>query len=67
MKAIPGASENRLLRLAEAARFLAVSPSTVYALIQRGVIRPLTLPGLRGPRLDRADLEALVERIKQAS
>lgn len=56
--------EPRLYRLVDAARFLGVSVSTAYQLIERGVLEPLTLPGLRGARFDRADLETLVERMK---
>jgi excisionase family DNA binding protein len=64
MKTPSPTSEIRLLRLAEAAAYLGVSISSLYGLLQRGALRPLTLPGLRGPRFDRAELEALVERAR---
>jgi excisionase family DNA binding protein len=54
----------RLLRLRETAAYLGVSVSSVYGLVERGVLNPLTLPGLRGPRFEIADLEALVERAR---
>ncbi len=66
MKTTHQAWKSRLLRLSEAAVYLGVSTSTVYQLIARGVLRPLTLPGLRGPRFDRADLDGLVESAKPA-
>ncbi len=59
-------SDARLLRISEAARFLGCSVSSVYQLLRRGALHPLTLPGMRGSRFDRADLEALVEQAKQA-
>jgi len=58
------AVEPRLYRLADAATFLGISISTVYQLVERGTLVPLTLPGLRGLRFDRADLDALVEKMK---
>lgn len=60
------ASEPRLLRLSAAARYLGVSPSTVYHLVHRGDLLALSLPGLRGLRFDRADLESLIHRSKGA-
>ncbi len=57
-------SETRLLRLAETAQYLGVSLSTVYQLVRRGDLSPITLPGLRGLRFDRADLESFVNRAK---
>ncbi len=59
--------EPRLLRLSAAAAYLGVSVSTVYDLVDRGVLNPLTLPGVRGPRFDRADIEAMIERAKTDS
>lgn len=65
MKAIdrPG-SPARLVRLADGANFLGISVTSVYQLIRRGVLHPIEVPGLRGPRLDVVDLEALVEASK---
>jgi len=57
----------RLLRLREAAAYLGVSVSTVYGLIERGALSPLTLPGLRGPRFERSDLEILVEKARSGN
>ncbi len=56
--------EPRLLRFGEAARYLGVSPSTLYHLVHRGDLLALSLPGLRGLRFDRADLESLIDRSK---
>jgi excisionase family DNA binding protein len=62
----PGrAVEPRLYRLPDAAIFLGVSVSTVYQLVERGALIPLALPGLRGLRFDRADLETLVKDSKR--
>ncbi len=59
--------ETRLLRLAETAQYLGVSLSTVYQLVRRGDLRPITLPGLRGSRFDRTELDILVEQSRQAN
>ncbi len=55
----------RLFRLSEAATYLGVSISTIYHLVERGHLEALTLPGLRGPRFAREDLDALIEQVKR--
>ncbi len=55
----------RLFRLSEAATYLGVSISTVYHLVERGHLEALTLPGLRGSRFAREDLDALIEQAKR--
>jgi excisionase family DNA binding protein len=54
----------RLLRLNEAAAYLGLSVSGFYTLISRGVVRPIRLPGLRGPRFDRREVDAAIEEQK---
>lgn len=54
-------SDARLFRFTESAHYLGVSLSTLYGFVRRGAIKPITLPGLRGLRFDRCDLESLVE------
>ena len=54
----------RLLKLHETARYLGVSVSSLYGFVQRGVITPVGLPGIRGLRFDRAELEELVQKGK---
>lgn len=65
MRAANNNVEPRLLRLGEAASFLGISLTTLYGLIGRGALRSVGLPGLRGHRFDRAELEILVESGKQ--
>jgi excisionase family DNA binding protein len=61
-----GDSETRIMRLSGAAAFLGICRSSAYQLIQKGHLRPLTFPGLRGLRFDRADLETFVAEAKRA-
>jgi excisionase family DNA binding protein len=56
--------DSRLLRLNEAAAYWGLSVSGFYTLISRGVVRPIQLPGLRGPRFDRRELDAAIEAQK---
>jgi excisionase family DNA binding protein len=56
----------RLLRLRPSADYIGVSVSTFYKLIRAGVVPALTLPGLAGPRFDRKDLDALIDRARLA-
>ena len=54
--------EQRLLTISQAAQYLAISRSFLYRLIQRGELRPVYIG--RVPRIDRADLDALVDRLR---
>jgi hypothetical protein len=61
----------RLVDVADAGRYVAVSPWTIRDLIASGTLRPVRLPGaggrdLRRVLLDLRDLDALVERSKDA-
>ena len=60
------AFQPELYRIRDAAALLAVSPRTVYALIEVGVLKPIRLPGSgmkrRPIRIARADLLAFVEQ-----
>lgn len=51
----------RILTQVEAARLLGVSARTVRRLVQRGVLRPVRLAGMR-PRIRYADLLQLLEQ-----
>lgn len=55
---------SRLLRLSEAARYLGVGRTTVYELIRKGVLSSVILPGLRGLRFDRTDVDRLIDQGK---
>lgn len=55
---------SRLLRLSEAARYLGVGRTTLYELVRNKVLDPISLPGLRGLRFDRTDVDRLVDRGK---
>jgi hypothetical protein len=60
-----------LYRIRDAATILAISPRMVYALIGSGVLRPVRIPGAgtkrQAVRIARADVIALVERLRGAS
>ena len=65
MNTVRTGSEPRIMRLSGAAAFLGVCRSTAYRLIREGHLKPLTFPGVRGPRFDRADLETFVAEVKR--
>lgn len=55
-------STNRIaVPVAEAARMLGVSRSTMYVWIDEGRVRAFEYPGVRGRRIRVAELEAVVE------
>jgi excisionase family DNA binding protein len=54
-------SRAMLLSLGEAAELLGVSPRTVNRLVRVGTLTTVSIPGLRWPKLRRAELEALIE------
>ena len=53
-------SVRRLVDVRGAAAYLSVSPDTVEGLLQRGVIRRVTLPGVRRLLVDLRELDRLV-------
>ena len=62
-------SETRLLGLDGAAIYLNITPRSIYRLIDRGIIRPVRIPGVRRTLFDKHDLDTLVEsgKLKRAS
>lgn len=64
---ISQALESRLLGVEEAALFLGVTARSLYRLVDKGMLRPVRLPGFRRTFFDRRDLEALVQSAKDRS
>lgn len=50
--------------MAEAKEILGLSHNTVTKLIRQGVLPAYQVPGVRGPRFHRADVENLIQRIE---
>lgn len=57
----------RLVDVAAAARYLAVSRRSVFRMLEAGALRPVRLPGVRALRLDLRDLERLVDHGKASA
>ncbi len=60
----------RLLSVADAARYVAVSDDTIRAWLDRGILKPVLMPAcngviLRRTLIDRAALDALVDSGQQ--
>lgn len=53
--------ESRLLGPDAAASYLGLTPRSLYRLVDRGVIAPVKIPGMRRTFFDRSDLDALIE------
>jgi excisionase family DNA binding protein len=58
------AAEPRLLGLERAADYLDITQRSLYRLMERGIINPVRLPGVRRTLFDKHDLDALVESRK---
>jgi excisionase family DNA binding protein len=54
-------TESRLLGFEGAATYLDITKRSVYRLVERGIIRPVRLPGVRRTLFDKKDLDALIE------
>jgi excisionase family DNA binding protein len=50
--------------MAEACEILAISSNSVRKLIRQGILPAYEVPGIRGPRFHREDVEKLVRRIE---
>lgn len=50
--------------MAEAKEILGLSHNTVTKLIRQGVLPAYEVPGVRGPRFHREDVEKLIRRIE---
>lgn len=50
--------------MAEAKEILGLSHNTVKKLIRQGILPAYEVPGVRGPRLHRADVEKIIRRIE---
>lgn len=66
---LPG---KRLLSVLEAAAYLDVSDSLIYLYIERGIITPVRLPSVsgrtfRGMKIDRRELDSLVDRCREVT
>ena len=61
----PAGEQQRLMTVADAARFLGCSDANVYALIRGGQLPYVTIGRSKGFRLDRVDLEAFIDDRKQ--
>ena len=55
---LPG---QRLIDVAGAARYLAVSRRSIFRMLEGGSLKPVRLPGVRAVRVDLRDLERLVD------
>jgi excisionase family DNA binding protein len=55
----------RLLGLEGTATYLDITQRSLYRLVERGIIKPVRLPGVRRTLFDKRDLDALIERGKQ--
>lgn len=53
--------------MAEAKQILGLSHNTVKKLIQQGILPAYEVPGVRGPRFHREDVEQLIRRIEPAT
>jgi excisionase family DNA binding protein len=58
------AQEPRLMGLEEAAGYLGLDPRSVLRLMDRGLLKPVRIEGLRRVLLDRRDLDRLVDLSK---
>lgn len=50
--------------MAEAKEILGLSHNTVKKLIRQGALPAYEVPGIRGPRFHRADVEKIIRRIE---
>ena len=57
-------SGSRLLGREEAAGYLAIATRSLSRLVEKHVIAPVQIPGVRRVLFDRQDLDALVESTK---
>jgi predicted DNA-binding transcriptional regulator AlpA len=51
-----------LLRLNDAAHRLGISRQQLYKLMDRGLVRWVTIPGMRGRRVPRSVIDGLIDR-----
>jgi excisionase family DNA binding protein len=64
---IPTMENRRLLGIDKAAVYLDATPRTVQRMIQRGLLRPVRLAGLRRVLIDRDDLDQMIDAAKEAA
>jgi len=57
--------EKKLLTVREACEYLSISKATLYKLIKKGKIKPVKIG--KSTRLDKEDLDKLVETLKNES
>lgn len=55
---------NDWIGMAEAKAILGLSHNTVKKLIDQGILPGYKVPGVRGPRFHREDVEKLIQRIE---
>jgi excisionase family DNA binding protein len=58
---------SRLFGRPQAAGYLNVTTRTVDRLVARGLLNPIRLPGIRRTLFDRADLDALVDTVRESA
>jgi excisionase family DNA binding protein len=61
----PQAADCRLCGIKRAATYLDITPRSIYRLVDRGIIKPIRLPGMRRTLFDKRDLDALVDSGKR--
>ncbi len=55
----------RGMKIAAAASYAGIGKSSIYALINSGVIKPYKYPGIGSKMIDRLDLDRLIDSLKE--
>ena len=60
------ATGSRLMSREEATNYVGLASRSLTRLVERGVLTPVVIPGMRRVLFDRCDLDALIQAAKEA-